>query len=101
MSRFDQDNPQLDPFLDLLRSTHEVTAGTSIRRPENLRKAASTRSADRAAHLRITFGVSSADAHIGAVLDTAQVEVSILTGDVNDLRRIVQQIGKAATVVRI
>jgi hypothetical protein len=60
-----------------------------------------TRSADRAAHLRNTLGTSPADAHIGAVVQAAQGEISVLTGDVKDLRRIVQQTGRPATVVRI
>lgn len=34
------ENPRLGRFLDLLRSTDESTAGTSIRLPENLREAA-------------------------------------------------------------
>jgi predicted nucleic acid-binding protein len=60
-----------------------------------------TGSADRAAHLRDTLGISPADAHIGAVIQAAQGDISILTSDVDDLRRIVQQTGQPATVVRI
>jgi len=60
-----------------------------------------TSSADRAARLRNTLGVSPADSHIGAVLQAAQGEISILTSDVEDLRRIVQQTGQPATVVGI
>jgi len=60
-----------------------------------------TNSADRAARLRNTLGVSPADAHIGAVLEGAPGDVSILTSDVDDLRRIVQQTGHPAAVVRI
>ena len=37
----DSEQPQLDRFLDLLHSSDEATAGTSIRLPENLREAAS------------------------------------------------------------
>ena len=48
-----------------------------------------------------TLGISPADAHIGAVVQAAQGEISILTSDVDDLRRIVQQTGQPATVVRI
>ena len=37
----DGEQPQLDRFLNLLYSSDEATAGTSIRLPENLREAAS------------------------------------------------------------
>lgn len=57
--------------------------------------------ADRAARLRNILGVSPADAHIGAVIEVAEDNVSILTSDVDDLRRIVQQTSQPATVVRI
>lgn len=60
-----------------------------------------TSSADRAANLRNTLGVSLADAHIGAVLEATQGEISILTSDGSDLRRIVHQTGHLATIVLI
>jgi hypothetical protein len=41
MSETDTEHPQLDLFLNLLHSTDDATAGTSIRLPENLREAAS------------------------------------------------------------
>lgn len=40
MARSKNDDRRLDRFLDLLGSTDESTAGTSIRLPENLRQAA-------------------------------------------------------------
>ena len=58
-------------------------------------------SADLAARLRNTLGISPADARIGAVLEAAQGDVSILTSDVDDLRRIVEQTGHTAAVVRL
>ena len=63
--------------------------------------ALNTGSADRAAHLRDILGISPADAHIGAVAQAVQGAISILTSDVDGLRRIVQQSGRPATVVRI
>ena len=58
-------------------------------------------SANRAARLRDVLGVSPADAHIGAVVEVARGEVTILTSDVGDLRRVVQETGTTATVIRI
>lgn len=60
-----------------------------------------SRTANQAARLSRTLGVSPADAHIGAALQAAQGDVSILTSDVADLRRVVQETGRPATVVRI
>jgi hypothetical protein len=60
-----------------------------------------TGSADRAAHLRNTLEISPADAHIGAIVQAAQGEISILTSDVDDLGRILQRTGRPAIVVRI
>ena len=57
--------------------------------------------ANRAARLASTLGVSPADAHIGAALQVVQGDVSILTSDVADIRRLAQETGKPATVVRI
>jgi hypothetical protein len=60
-----------------------------------------TSEADRAARLRNTLGVSPADAHIGAVLEATGGDISILTSDVEDIRRIVQHTGQSAAVVQI
>lgn len=45
-------------------------------------------SADRAAAIRTALDVSVADAHIGAVIETARSPVAVLTSDAADLRRI-------------
>ena len=58
-------------------------------------------SADRAAQLVNSLGVSPADAHIGAILEAIQGEVCVLTSDVGDLRRIVRHTDRSATVVTI
>lgn len=60
-----------------------------------------TSSADQAARIRNVLAVSPADAHMGAIVEAAQGNISILTSDVDDLRKIVQHTGKTATVVRI
>lgn len=58
-------------------------------------------SANRAAHLRNALGISPADAHLGSVLQDVEGDVTVLTSDPADLRRIVQETGRPATVVAV
>jgi hypothetical protein len=57
--------------------------------------------ADRAARIRSSLAVAVPDAHIGALLETAEGAVTVLTSDTKDMNRIATFVGSPATIVRI
>ncbi len=57
--------------------------------------------ADRAASFRNALGVSVADAHLGAVVESAAGPVAVLTSDVADVRRIAAHLGVVVNVVAL
>ncbi len=78
-----------------------ATISSAVNRLPITDDALTTDKADSAAKLRNTLLVSPADAHIGAVMRTAEGEVSILTSDLGDLRRIAQMTARTITIARI
>lgn len=57
--------------------------------------------ADTAASIRSALHVSVADAHLGAILVTAEEPVSVVTSDTKDVRRIGVHLGSKPTIVRL
>ena len=60
-----------------------------------------TRAADLAAALVVALRVAVADAHLGAVVAGLAGPVAVLTGDVDDVRRIVAHLDARVTVVAL
>jgi hypothetical protein len=58
-------------------------------------------SANRAAHIRTALGVSVADAHLGAVLQTTPGPHAALTSDADDLRRVSDHLNIAVQIVTV
>ena len=99
-----RDGPRL-----VVPTTVRVEAGWDRTRPKaaaanQLRiadVALDTESADRAARIRAALGVSVADAHLGAVLETTPGPHAVLTSDADDVRRMSDHVGTAVQVVTI
>lgn len=59
------------------------------------------RTGDLAAACRTALGVSVADAHIAAVLETTAAPHAVVTSDANDVGRVAGHLGLSVNVVRI
>lgn len=60
-----------------------------------------TGAADAAARVRASLGVSAADGHIVAVLGASAAPHTVVTSDIEDMRRLAGQLGLEITAARV